>query len=306
MLGTRGIVRAMVIVALLLGALGGAAPAVHAQLPGTGDSDRCDPIDPAHCMFPFPNDHFTVADPTTDTGRRIDFHPLSMPRNRAGVPINPTDYNRNDGFSPGNMIIAHVPGLNSPEAFERTGAVPITDIGRYDDRDQPVVVIDAATGERHPVWSEIDSNPLLDPDDDELNPTDGQPRPQDVNLLIRPAVNFEEGHRYIVALRNMREADGIGSRPSAGSASIATGSRPATRPSSHVATTSRSRSSRRFARPESIESTCSSPGTSPSPASATSPSGRYRSATTPSPSSATATWPTCEWRERRPSSRSRA
>jgi hypothetical protein len=201
MLGTRGIVRAATAVALSFGALVGAAPAANAQIPGIGEADRCDPIDPAHCMFPFPNDHFTVADSSTDTGRRIDFHPLSMPRNRAGVPINPTDYNRNDGFSPGNMIITHVPGLNSPEAFRRTGAVPITDIGSYRDRSQPVVVIDAATGERHPIWSEIDSNPLVDSDT-------GEPRPQDVNLLIRPAVNFAEGHRYIVALRDMREADG--------------------------------------------------------------------------------------------------
>jgi hypothetical protein len=188
----------------LLCALAAAAPASAA----VSKAKRCDPIDPADCMFPFPNDYFTreVAAPAADraagyTGRRIDFNLLSMPRNRFGVPINPLDYGRNDGFSPGNMIITHVPGLNSQAAFDRTGAVPITDIGRYDDRDQPVVVIDAETGERQPIWSEIDSNPLLDPDD-------GEPDPEDVNLLIRPAVNFEEGHRYIVALRNMREADG--------------------------------------------------------------------------------------------------
>jgi hypothetical protein len=202
--GTRGNVRAALGCLSLLCALAAAAPASAA----ISEAERCDPIDPAHCMFPFPNDHFTeeVAAPAADraagyTGRRIDFHPLSMPRNRAGVPINPLDYQRNDGFSPGNMVITHVPGLDSQAAFERTGAVPITDIGRYDDPDQPVVMIDAETGERHPIWSEIDSNPLLDPDD-------GEPDPEDVNLLIRPAVNFEEGHRYIVALRNMREADG--------------------------------------------------------------------------------------------------
>jgi hypothetical protein len=204
MRGTRANVRAALGCLSLLCALAAAAPASAA----ISKAKRCDPIDPAHCMFPFPNDHFTkeVAALAADraagyTGRRIDFHPLSMPRNRAGVPINPLDYQRNDGFSPGNMIITHVPGLDSQAAFERTGAVPITDIGRYDNRNQPVVVIDAETGERHPIWSEIDSNPLLDPDD-------GEPDPEDVNLLIRPADNFDEGHRYIVALRNMREADG--------------------------------------------------------------------------------------------------
>ena len=33
----------------------------------------CDPLDPAVCLQPFPNDYFTVADPSTDTGRRVNF-----------------------------------------------------------------------------------------------------------------------------------------------------------------------------------------------------------------------------------------
>ena len=108
----------------------------------------------------------------------MNFNALSMPSNRAGVPINPADYNRNDGFSPGNLIITKVPGLNSQQAFDRTGAVPITDIGRYDDPDQPIVVIDAETGERHPIFSEIDSNPIESPDDEATNPSDGAPNPR--------------------------------------------------------------------------------------------------------------------------------
>ena len=41
----------------------------------------CDPLDPAQCLLPFPNDHFTVADPTTATGRRVSFSVAAMPRN---------------------------------------------------------------------------------------------------------------------------------------------------------------------------------------------------------------------------------
>ena len=29
-----------------------------------------------------------------------------------------------------------------------------------------------------------------------------------MNLIIRPAVNFDEGGRYIVALRNLKQANG--------------------------------------------------------------------------------------------------
>jgi hypothetical protein len=160
----------------------------------------CDPLDPAVCLQPWPNDFFTVDDPTTDTGKRLNLQLLDMPRNVANNPIRPDEWNRNDGFSPGQEIVTRVPGLDNPTAFQRTGAVPITDIKRSYLTNQPIVVINARTRERHLIWSEIDSNP-----------TD----PANVNLIIRPAVNFEEGQRYIVALRNLRDADGHLIRPNA-------------------------------------------------------------------------------------------
>ena len=43
-----------------------------------------------------------------------------MPRNKDGVPIDPTDMNRADGFSPGSMIIVKVPGLDNAEALQRS------------------------------------------------------------------------------------------------------------------------------------------------------------------------------------------
>jgi hypothetical protein len=153
----------------------------------------CDPIDPAHCLFPWPNDYFTEPDPTTATGRRVALDPGSMPRNRFGVPILPTEWNRSDGFSPGQLIVTKVPGLETQRAFEQTGAVPITEIEDSFKPDAPIVVLNADTGERHLIWSELDANPQ-DPDD--------------VALLIRPAVNFDEGGHYIVALRNLKDEQG--------------------------------------------------------------------------------------------------
>jgi hypothetical protein len=49
----------------------------------------CDPIDPAHCLLPFPSDFFTVADATTATGRRVNLSPLALPTNVAGKPWTP-------------------------------------------------------------------------------------------------------------------------------------------------------------------------------------------------------------------------
>ena len=156
-------------------------------------AERCDVIDPAVCLLPFPNDLYTRRDPSTASGRRLQLSRQSMPRNRFGLPIDPSPYNRLDGFSPGAKIVTKVPGLESRKAFRKTGAVPITDMERAFDRDQPVVVVNARTGERQLVWSEIDSNPS---------------NPRDVNLIIHPGENLDEGERYIVALRDLVNAEG--------------------------------------------------------------------------------------------------
>jgi hypothetical protein len=157
------------------------------------NAERCDFLDPASCLFPWPNDRFTRPDPTSRTGRRVNLSAESMPRNAGGVPVDPAEYNRADGFSPGQLIVTKVPGLDTPAAFARTGAVPVTDLGRGSARNAPILVINARTLERHLIWSEIDANPA---------------DPKDVALLIRPAVNFDEGARYIVALRNLKDAAG--------------------------------------------------------------------------------------------------
>jgi hypothetical protein len=176
--------------ALLLAAVVAAVTTATASAQEVG---RCDPLDPSVCLQPWPNDYFTVADNSTDTGRRVNLDLASMPRNAANKPIDPTDFNRNDGFSPGQEIVTHVPGLDNRTAFHRTGAVPITDISATYDRNQPIVVLNADTRKRHLIWSELDANT-----------TD----PENTNLLIRPAVNFDEGGHYIVALRNLRDSAG--------------------------------------------------------------------------------------------------
>jgi len=197
----------------LIGALGCACAALllaltapaQAQLLGPGDpplqtleppgAPWCDDFDPTVCLQPFPNDYFTVLDPHTATGRRIDFNPLAMPRNAAGKPIDPTEWNRNDGFSPGSLITLHIPGLDNQQALESTGGVPIDDLAAYRDPGAAIVVIDATdpSHPRWPIWTEMDANASSD---------------ATRNLIIRPAVNFTEGHRYIVALRNLRDAGG--------------------------------------------------------------------------------------------------
>ena len=203
--------------------------ALIVSVPGITQAQRCDPLDPHVCMFPFPNDHFTAADPLSATGRRINFNVLSMPRNGAdqdpsganeptngaGKPIDPTEWNRNDGFSPGNHAMTYVPDLDLHQtwgtAAEEHAGHPneedtyydyrdhIAEVERYLRPDAPIVIIDAETGERHPFWSELDMN-TVGPGSVPVEPSR--------TLLLRPAVNWKEGHRYIVALRNLKDESG--------------------------------------------------------------------------------------------------
>jgi hypothetical protein len=176
-----------------------AVPAA-AQAQGAKPSARCDFTDPAVCLFPWPNDLFTKRDAGTATGRRLAIKRASMPRNKGGVPIDPTDMNRADGFSPGSALLTKVPGLDTPEAAAARKLPPLSDLSRGLARNSPVVVINARTGRRHPIWAELDSTA-----------TSAASR----ILIVRPAANFREGERYIVALRNLKTAAGKTIEPSA-------------------------------------------------------------------------------------------
>ena len=82
-------------------------------LPGAAQAaTKCDPLDKAACLLPFPNDAFTRTDHESATGRRLAFRAALMPRNDKGKPIAPAPYNAFDGFSPGSVILTKVPGLS--------------------------------------------------------------------------------------------------------------------------------------------------------------------------------------------------
>ncbi len=164
----------------------------------TPNAGRCDFLDTSVCLHPFPNNMYLNRDKRTASGWRVDLNEKSMPANVDGKPFEPTDHNRNDGFSPGQAIILHIKGLETQKAFDRSGIVPIDDPSDYRRKKQPVVVINAKTKKRHPIFAEVDANP--------------ESR-SDRNLIIRPLKNWEEGQRYIVALRKLRKGNGKEIKP---------------------------------------------------------------------------------------------
>lgn len=155
----------------------------------TPNAERCEILDPVNCLFPFPSSEFTVAEPSMPTGRRVNMSSDSMPVNKQGVPVDTTEWNRNDGFSPSQVILAQVPGLD----LDQTAAPRIGDLTTSLDMDSPVLVIRASTGAPHLIFTELDAN---------------TEDPVEQTFLIRPMEQFARGERYIVALRKLRDASG--------------------------------------------------------------------------------------------------
>jgi hypothetical protein len=174
-----------------------AAASAFASSAGAASSHRpaadCQPFSATPCLLPFPNNLFTVRDRSTPTGRRVRLPARAMPANTRGQRIGVAQYDRNDGFSPGSAMILHVPGLDNARAFARTGAVGLLNMRGAFARDQPIVVIDEATGRRQLIYTELDANASTR---------------QTTDLMIVPGKALADGHTYVVALRNLRNAGG--------------------------------------------------------------------------------------------------
>lgn len=190
----------------------GKAPAVD-----TGTASRCDITDPSVCLYPFPNDYFTTADPSKASGRRLNLNAASTPATTPNIfaprskNIGVTEFNKFDGFSPGSMLITHIPGLTNDAAINRSGLPTSANIGKYSETNQALVVIDASTGQRWPIWAENGQGY----NDATIDKAATIPEAK-ANLVIHPARNFTDGHRYIVALRNLKDSTGKAIAPSDG------------------------------------------------------------------------------------------
>ena len=168
---------------------------------GANAQEPCDGLDASLCMLPFPNDYYSMADPGLETGRRVDFPAGAFPKSSSGQTFEPAAWEGNDGFSPGSTILAHVPGLD----LVASRAATISDMGASLAPTSPIILIDARTATRWPTWAELDVN---------------DPNPATRLLIVHPARNLTEGDRYIVALRNLKTADGSAVAPAPAFAAV--------------------------------------------------------------------------------------
>lgn len=141
---------------------------------------KCDPIAPDFCEFPFPSNVFTLADPESPTGRRVEL-PTKLYSDD-----DPSIWRPSDGFSPSSAILAQLPGAVS------VGLSGPDDIGASVDPESKTILLNAETGELVAHFSELD-----------LTANDRSQRA----LMIRPAARLEGGTRYIVAIQDVLDAN---------------------------------------------------------------------------------------------------
>lgn len=147
----------------------------------------CDPLVPTKCGYPFPSNVYTVDAADTPTGRRVKIDDDTIPVSANGGKSSGAPWSKSDGFSAGASLLAHLPGATA------AGLPTAPDPQRSLEAESPTVVLDTVTGQRVPHFAEIDRSE-----------GDAEQR----SFIIHPVVPLADGHRYIVAIRKVRTADG--------------------------------------------------------------------------------------------------
>lgn len=146
--------------------------------------EGCNPVASEHdCMLPYPSDFFR------DAAGAVTLTDPAQLRGTEGEIIDFLALHPSDGFSSGTQILA----------LFRQGIDDEPLVGATDDAtlsledDSPTVVLNAHTGARVLHLAELDPRALSD---------------DRRGLLIRPLERLEDGQRYVVAIRGLRDPSG--------------------------------------------------------------------------------------------------
>jgi hypothetical protein len=144
---------------------------------------------PEDCLLPWPASRYLVADPGTATGYRLALPASAMPTNILGSTVDPTPWNRWDGFSAGSSGIVQLPVVVDPQQLNTYRQIPRSLLFR-----SRTTVWDLTTGRRVAHWAEVEEAPDADP--------------TKTTLYVRPAARLEDNHHYAILVRPLRTVDG--------------------------------------------------------------------------------------------------
>lgn len=157
-----------------------------------GDSDAtltdCDPIDPSECSLPWPSNLYLVADDSTDTGSRLQFGDTTLPKGKRQ--IRPGAWNILDGYGVSTPILFKASNLDLSDLPSETDPR-----GSWDGDIGKAQIFKVEADEsltRVPFWAEQDLR------EDAATSL----------YYLRPARILDEGGRYIVMLRDLKDTSG--------------------------------------------------------------------------------------------------
>jgi hypothetical protein len=114
------------------------------------DEPGCNPLIPEVCAFPFPSMFYLAA--ATPTGFRAALTAEALPGDVTGAEEYLERFNRADGFSIATPWLALLPGA----PIDRSSLPSVLDLAPSVTPESGVQVFDRETGERVPVWAELD------------------------------------------------------------------------------------------------------------------------------------------------------
>ena len=146
------------------------------------EAEGCDPLVPELCALPYPSMAGLREDPSTETGFRTALLPEALPRGYEGVRPFVERWNEADGFSVATPFLALIHG---DAAIDRSTLPTVDDLAASVEATSSVQLLDRDTGERYPVWAELDL---------------GADRPEEQTLIIRPMKALPFGKRVAVVV----------------------------------------------------------------------------------------------------------
>jgi len=155
-------------------------------------SDHAEGTNDIHPMLPWPSDVWLSEDASTETGWRLDYSDVAMPRNLNGEFFDVLPYQRLDGFSQGSQ-----PMVTFGDALDMSNLAGEYEYAESLAPNSPTVLINLDTGERVPHFVQNDLRV------EELDPG------AETMIHLHPAVSLQPATSYGVAFRDsIRHASG--------------------------------------------------------------------------------------------------
>ncbi len=151
--------------------------------PGDTDDGRTLFLIDESPLLPFPSMQLTEADATSATGYRLAVPEDLLPYSEGGNPIPVERLNRLDGFSVAATAVVHFDGVS----IDGSNLPHWTDVSASLEPDCPVQLYDLDSGERLPLFAELDAHPEAVPGESQA-------------LLVRPLQALAFGTRHAVVL----------------------------------------------------------------------------------------------------------